>query len=271
MDQQVVLDNVQGWAEADPNIRLVVLTGSVARGPDAADALSDLDVELYVVDPALLLDRRDWYERFGQVLVVEELENPDWHPTRLIYYIDGKIDFMVAPIEAGEQGIDYDGPYQVVVDKDGLSNHLHGSRDPPHPPSGGDFFRCVNWFYAAALMYARCIVRDEPWMAKVRDADLKTELLEMIVWDHKSRYGRDYNTSHDGCHMQQWMDPEVRAAASECWADFSIQSMKEALVASVALFDHLSTRTATALGLDPFDSTSVRGEIDRLMSLRNSH
>jgi aminoglycoside 6-adenylyltransferase len=270
MDQQVVLDNVQRWAAADPNIRLVVLTGSVARGPAATDALSDIDVELYVVDPGRLLDHRDWYQRFGQVLVVEELENPDWSPTRLVYYIDGKIDFMVAPMETATHGIEYDGPYRVLVDKDGLSKHLNQPSKPPSPPSEVEFSRCVNWFYAAALMYAKCMVRDEPWMAKFRDADLKTELLEMIAWDHKSRYGWDYDTGHNGSHMREWMDPDVAAAAKECWADFSMESMKEALVASVALFDGLSTRTATAIGLEPFDSTSVREEIDRLISLSSA-
>lgn len=270
MDQQVVLDSVQNWASADPNIRLVVLTGSVARGPDAADALSDLDVELYVADPSHLLDHRDWYERFGEVLVVEELENPDWHPTRLIYYVDGKIDFMVAPMEAVKQGIEYDGPFQVLIDKDGLTKQLTRSYALPRPPSGAEFFRCVNWFYAAALMYAKCIVRHEPWMAKVRDVDLKAELLQMIEWDHKSRYGFDHNTWHGGGHMREWMDPEIRAATSECWADFSIESMKGALDASVALFGRLSTRTATALGMDPFDSGPVREEIERLLRLSRS-
>jgi aminoglycoside 6-adenylyltransferase len=270
MDQQGVLESVQAWAAADPNIRLVVLTGSVARGPDATDALSDLDVELYVVDPGELLNHRDWYQQFGKVLVVEELENPDWHPTRLIYYVDGKIDFMVASLEAATQGIQYDGPYRVLVDKDGLSRHLNHSSDPPSAPSGAEFARCVNWFYAAAFMYAKCIVRDEPWMAKLRDADLKSELLEMIVWDHKSRYGWGYDTWHNGSHMREWMDSEVATAASECWADFSIEGMKEALIASVALFDRLSTRTAAALGMESFDSTLVREEIDRLLSSADS-
>jgi aminoglycoside 6-adenylyltransferase len=86
------------WTSGDENIRLAVLTGSLAPGADAADELSDIDFELYVLNPRPLLDRRDWYKRFGQVLVVEELENPDWHPTRLIYYVDGKIDFMIAEV-----------------------------------------------------------------------------------------------------------------------------------------------------------------------------
>ena len=77
MHHERALKDIRDWASADENVRLAVLTGSAARGPDALDPLSDLDIELYVVDSRHLLDDGIWYERFGHVLVVEELENPD--------------------------------------------------------------------------------------------------------------------------------------------------------------------------------------------------
>jgi aminoglycoside 6-adenylyltransferase len=267
MDQRRVLDQVREWATADENVRLVVLTGSVALG-DAVDELSDLDLELYVLDPAPLLDGRDWYWRFGRVLVREELEDPDWHPTRLVYYVDGKIDFMIAPVEAAKRGISYARPYGVVLDKDGQADSLQLTSEPPRPPSAAEFEVCINWFFAAALMMAKCIVRGEPWMAKVREWDANTQLLQMIEWDHKARYGSEYDTWHLGAHMRQWMDSEIVTAVGECWADFSTHNMRAALFASVALFDRLSARTATVLRIEQFDSAPVRREIDRLLRVR---
>ncbi len=267
MDQLRVLDDLRAWAFRDENIRLAVLTGSLARGDNAADELSDLDVELYVLDPQPLLDRRHWYDRFGQVLAVEELNNPGWHPTRLIYYVDGKIDCMIAGVEAVKRGVGYDRPYRVLVDKDGLSNHLHHIPRAARPPTTAEFSTCINWFYAAALMCARCIVRNERWMAKVRDWDLKSQLLQMIEWDHKSRYGWDYDTWHLGVRMREWMDADVAAALGPCWADFSMQNMTSALSASVTLFDRLARRTASGLGLAAFDSDPVWREVDRVLSL----
>jgi aminoglycoside 6-adenylyltransferase len=264
MEQQRLLDDVLAWASDDDNIRLVVLTGSVVRG--AVDALSDLDIEVYVQDPAPLLSSSDWYERFGQVLVVEERQNPGWHPTRLIYYVDGKIDFMMAEVEAAKRGVGYERPYLVLLDKDGLGEHLHHRPPLATPPTAAEFSTCVNWFYAAALMCARCIVRDERWMAKVRDWDLKTELLRMIEWDHKSRYGWGYDTWHLGVRMHEWMDADIVAALGSCWADFSTEHMTSGLSASVALFDRLVTRTAKSLGLTPFDRDPVHREFDRLLS-----
>src|SRR4051812_22234244 len=97
MNQEKSLYDVVAWARDDDNVRLVVLTGSVARGEDV-DFLSDLDLELYVREPDELLTDRTWYRRFGDVLAVEELENPGWNPTRLVSYVDGEIDFMIGDI-----------------------------------------------------------------------------------------------------------------------------------------------------------------------------
>ena len=96
VDQQAMIEQVTSWAAGDENIRAVVLTGSSAR--DDYDELSDLDLELYLRDPSNLLTRRDWYDQFGEVLAVEELANPGWMPTRLLYLVDGKIDFAIGDL-----------------------------------------------------------------------------------------------------------------------------------------------------------------------------
>jgi predicted nucleotidyltransferase len=84
VNHAAILQQVVDWARSQENVRAAVLTGSVARGEDEFGELSDLDIELYVSDPSALLDHSAWYEQFGEVLVVETLENPGWHPTRLV-------------------------------------------------------------------------------------------------------------------------------------------------------------------------------------------
>jgi aminoglycoside 6-adenylyltransferase len=103
-------------------------------------------------------------------------------------------------------------------------------------------------------------------MAKFRDWDLKLQLLCMIEWDHKARYGWDYDTWHRGAHMRAWMDPEIIAAVSHCWASLRADEMRPALAASVGLFDRLVGSTASRLGIAHFDSRAVRKEIDRLLA-----
>ena len=203
------LSEVIAFAE-DENIRVVVVTGSTARGE--THPLSDLDVELYGRDPQPLLPDDSWHWRFGRVVAVEALPNPGWHPTRLLYLTGAKkIDFVIAPVTALHDA-GYDRPIAVVVDKDGLATDLPPSRGASgSPPSPDEFLECVNWFAAAAIMCAKSIMIDDPWMAKVRDWDLKRELLRMIEWDHTLRHGVKHDTWFLGKNMNQWMDAEIRS------------------------------------------------------------
>jgi aminoglycoside 6-adenylyltransferase len=255
------------WARSDDNIRASVLTGSLARDPGKADAESDLDVELYVTYPSLLLEEDIWYHQFGEVLVVEALENSDWHPTRLVYYADGKIDFMIAPATVLLGTVEYDRPFRILVDKDSAAGSFQRTTGVQRQrPTYTEFLECVHWFYAAAIMWAKYLARDDPWAAKVRDWDSKTQLLTMLEWDHKARKGWDYDTWYLGVHLREWVDAELLAPIDACWSGFSREDSLRALQASLSLFDVLSTRTATAFGFTPFDATGVRKRIDRLMA-----
>lgn len=103
------LSEVIAFAE-DENIRVVLVTGSTARGE--THPLSDLDVELYGRDPQPLLPDDSWHWRFGRVVAVEALPNPGWHPTRLLYLTGAKkIDFVIAPVTALHDAR-YDRPSQ---------------------------------------------------------------------------------------------------------------------------------------------------------------
>jgi aminoglycoside 6-adenylyltransferase len=265
LDTERVLSQVVSWATQQPAVRVVLLTGSAAGGSHALDALSDLDIELYVDQPSRFLDDNSWYEQFGEVLVVEALENPGWHPTRLVYYAGGKIDFMIAPVDALATAA-WSHPFQVLVDKDGLATDLRTV--PPAgqaPPDPSDFDRCNHWFYAAAIMCAKAVARAEPWQAKMRDWDAKQSLLQMIEWDHKARYGWSYATGHGGKQIDRWMDADLRAQLDECWAGFSLDDTTRALLASLDLFATLSRRTAEALGLTVFDAAPIRAEVTAIL------
>jgi hypothetical protein len=115
-------------------------------------------------------------------------------------------------------------------------------------------------------MCAKCVVRRDPWAAKYRDWDLKGRLLEMIVWDHKSRYGWQYDTRHHGGRLREWLDADVGSSLETCWGTFSEESTRAALMSSMELFDKLSSRTAIRLTLAPFNSSRVRNEIERILT-----
>jgi aminoglycoside 6-adenylyltransferase len=258
------LDLLVGWATREENIRAVVLTGSTARG--ATDAYSDLDIELYVVDAAPLLLHEDWYRQFGTVLVVEALENEDWYPSRLVYYAGGKIDFTIIPLSVLERAMEYDRPFQVVLDKDGRQNAFHAISAPSAvPPSEAEFLECVHWFYAAVIMWAKQRIRQDPFAATLRDRDSKDQLVRMVEWDHRARKGWDYDTWYRGVHLREWADPELLSAIEATWGSVDPEDARRAILASLDLFGLMSTRTARSLGYIPFDDSGVRAEVARLL------
>jgi aminoglycoside 6-adenylyltransferase len=123
----------------------------------------------------------------------------------------------------------------------------------------------MNFFFAAALMCAKAIVRGELWPATIRDRDLKQELLTMIEWDHKTRYGWDYDTWYDGKYLGKWADPDVQVALASCWARFDAVDMKRALIASLDLFETLADRAFRADGPIAFDAGAARAEVLRIL------
>jgi aminoglycoside 6-adenylyltransferase len=270
MDHQQVLAQLVTWATREDGIRALVLTGSGARGPAALHPLSDLDVVVYAADPTTLLDDASWYERFGDVLVVEALEDPEGHPTRLVYYVGGKIDFTIAPAldDATAEGllrrpIAGARHVEVLVDKDGIG--FVAAAPPPGPPEAADLLRCNHWFHAAAIMCAKAIARREPWQAKARDWDAKQQLLQMIEWDHRARHGWTYETWHGGKHLDRWMDEDIRAQLEGCWSGFALDEAELALRRTMDLFEAVSRRTAEQLGVEPFDAGPVREEIATIL------
>jgi aminoglycoside 6-adenylyltransferase len=247
---------------------VVALEGSFARNDPSVDALSDLDVRLYVTEPQRLLEARDWYAQFGDVLVVEALANPGWHPTRLVYYVNGKIDFMIAPAATLVGRERFGRQVRVLLDKDALTATIAQGNPPTVSlPDEATFLVCVNEFYAAALMYARMLIRREPIKAKQRDWDMKTRLVEMIAWDHVARYGTERDVRPFGGAFREWAEPEVAVELERAWGD-GLDPTAAVLSATIELFRATSDRLAREIHVDEFDAGPAIDEIGRILANR---
>ena len=262
MDYQRALDAVLSWATEEPNVRAVVLTGSAAA--QSQHPLSDRDIELHVRETTPLEESDDWWSHLGDVLAVERLENGDDQPTRLIYYVDGKLDFTLVRVD--EDRGEYDRPFSVLLDKDGVAERFELVERTLELPDQELFDECTNWAAAAALMTAKAIVRDEPWSVATRDADFKAELLRMIEWDHNLRYGSDRDVRYLGTRMREWMDADIQDRLSRCWTTFG-GGNRAALRSSLDLFEELAGRIASHAALIDFPHGAVRSEVDRILEM----
>lgn len=260
MDYGKALAQVVDWATNKSNVRAVVLTGSGAA--DTQHGLSDRDLELHVRDTSTLEADDSWWSMLGDVLAVERLENDNDQPTRLIYYAGGKLDFTLIDIE-DERGT-YDRPFVVLLDKDNDRSNFSLTTQVPEIPDQELFDECCNWASAAALMAAKAIARDEPWSEMTRDADLKAELLRVIEWDHNVRYGSDRDVRHLGTRMRLWMDLDVQRRLETCATTFGREN-RDALMATLDLFEDLATRVARETGLTAFNLQRVRTEAQGIL------
>ncbi|TFD22747.1 aminoglycoside 6-adenylyltransferase [Cryobacterium lyxosi] len=266
MEYDNAIDTLIAWAQNSENVRAMVMTGSAAA--HETHPLSDRDIEIYATDPTPLLADDSWWDQLGEVLVVERLATPGWHPARLVYYIGGKLDLTVIRADALPM-TRHERPFTFLVDKDSLSGSLHVAAVRSSLPDEAAFQERLNWGYAAALMCAKAIVRDEPWSNKIRDRDLKASLLTLIEWDHCVRHGLDYDVRFLGSRMRQWMDADVQQALEQCWAHFDVVDSARALRASIALFARLGRRLADGLGFRSFNHDRVHREVEVILATQS--
>ncbi|WMJ90747.1 aminoglycoside 6-adenylyltransferase [Anaerocolumna sp. MB42-C2] len=91
-----------------------------------------------------------------------------------------------------------------------------------------------------ALYLAKQILRNDLWLVKVRDSNMKELLLQMIEWHEKAVNGTEYDTWHAGRFLCEWASEETLAELQNSFGHFdSIDSWK-ALIGTITLFKRLS-------------------------------
>jgi len=260
-DPGILIDRVLAFAQDDDGIDAVILTGSRARG-SGVDRFSDLDIELIGPGSRELTGRDGWLAAFGEVLVALHLENggrdePEW-PTCLCVFAGGrKIDFMLAGPQRLENmrrhGLDdlYLRGYRILLDKGSFAADLPTSRPTPPrktPPDQEQFERNLRGFWFEATQIAVCIARNELWFARFRDHGLKVSLLTMLEWFAVSQTPES-DTWYHGRHIRDWLAPPWYEKVEGAFGCFDIAEATHSLIATVDLYEAVSIRTATALGL----------------------
>ena len=85
---------------------------------------------------------------------------------------------------------------KVLIDKDHVANDImpkYSKAPQGNPLSEDNFLQSINKFWFIALYTAKQILRNELWVVKVRDGNLKELLLQMIEWHEKTVHGQPHN------------------------------------------------------------------------------
>jgi hypothetical protein len=156
------LDEVSRWAAERPDVRAAILLGSQARVDAPADPASDVDVTLFVDDPASYLDDTAWIGHFGEPLLSfrEPTAVGGFEEQRVLFRDGLEVDFAIVPAAVAaeippEADAVFARGFQILY-ADGMS---FPEREPStidtSPPTQEQFDQLVNDFWYHLLWSAK--------------------------------------------------------------------------------------------------------------------
>lgn len=240
------------WAQSTDDIRAAFMVGSRARKDHVADEWSDMDIIMYTRNPEKYLAKQDWLKELGDVRTSFVYQTAGGDPECLTLFEDGRqVDFVVHGMDKLEyivqNRITPDNFYRgvkVLVDKEHIADCI--LPDGVYAPEEGNrvteeaFQTAVNMFWFVALYTAKQILRNELWVVKERDHDMKGLLLQMTEWHEKTVHGEDYDTWHAGRFLYEWAGKETLDELKNTFGHYNKEDSWKALSATISLFQRLS-------------------------------
>ncbi|MBS7528495.1 aminoglycoside 6-adenylyltransferase [Fusibacter paucivorans] len=257
MTENKIFTRFIDWAERIDNIRMVVLTSTMADAKAQTDFLSDYDVELYVHSLVPFLKNDKWFEALGDVMVRWPL-NPAstfdkaW-VTRLVLFEDGtRIDFQVtANLEIASAH--YDNGCKVLLDKDGLSAQIAAPTYTAYnirKPTEAMYLKVTSEFWWNAYYVPKYLWREQlPFAKYMMDYILRYEYVhQMVDWYIGLAHKWQVETGALGKYYSVLLPKEIWQAYEATFAGADLQENWDAFYRLIDFFRMLSKEVGTKLG-----------------------
>ncbi len=255
------------WAEAQAEVRAVLLTSTRAVPGAPVDALSDHDVVLIVRSIQPFVEDRTWINDFGDVLVVY------WDPVHpdpdfgievianVTQYASGlKIDFTLWPVSLFEKIVaapalpaELDAGHRVLLDKDRLTTSMlppTGQAYIPKPPTHEAYLTWINDFFSDAPYVAKCLWRGELLPVKwCLDYDMKhIYLRKVLAWRAAIDHDWSIPVGSLGKGLKKYLPPELWTELENCYAGARPEENWTALMNTMALFRRVAVEIGVHFG-----------------------
>lgn len=242
-------------AQADQQLRAVIVIGSGARQDVPADEFSDLDVIIATQEPDAWL-YGDKPHQLGDIRISFTEPTLGGGVERRMLY-DGSLDVdllvftpeqLLNAIHTGEAGWVMNRGYTVLHDRMNVTpllERLIPRKATCNPMGEGEFVNLVNDFFFHAVWTDKKLRRGEVWTAKMcLDAYLKRLLLRVL---ELARCG-ETDVWHDGRFLDRWAGEETVEALRGCFAHYEKGDMARALLETVQLFVRVGQEAARKHG-----------------------
>ncbi|MFU7516534.1 aminoglycoside 6-adenylyltransferase [Clostridium sp. HCS.1] len=239
------------WAQTVEDIRAAFIVGSRARNDHPADQWSDMDIIFFTSRQNYYLSNNQWLNNMGEICTsfVSQTEGGD-HECLTLFNGGWQVDFVIHSLDdlryIVNKKITPDNFYRgvkVLIDKDNVANYImpqYSMAPKGNILSEEKFLQSINMFWFIALYTAKQILRNELWVVKVRDNNMKELLLQMIEWHEKTVNGSGYDTWHAGRFLCEWASKETQIELQNSFGHFERIDSWKALMATINLFKRLS-------------------------------
>lgn len=191
-DYETMKALIKDVASKSGAVRAVVMNGSRVTNP-YKDAYQDYDIVYFVKGFETFIKNRAWLDAFGKRLLMHTSDDMVFHPGAMehgymfqMLFRDGnRIDLLIRPVEVFEQHIQDNRNYEVILDKDGLSQ---GILDPSTAqfsipkPSKRLFASCVKEILWVAPYIAKGLCRKELLYALEHLSHIRENVLALLKW-----------------------------------------------------------------------------------------
>lgn len=257
---QSILNRFLAWAEAQEDVRTVLMIGSQAREDHPADSWSDVDLVVAVRATRPFLESSDWYEQLGEVWVshLEPTALGDVIERRVMFADASDFDFVI--VRESDLPLHIQHPQiigmirrgmRVLLDKDRMMFRITLPIPRPQqyqPPTEAEYLNVVSDFWYHAAWTAKKLLRGEVWTAKACcDGYMKRLLLRMMEWHTHTVLPGSSDTWFNGRFLEEWGDRRALDQLRDTFARYDNDDVRRALVETMQLFRWLAKETATQL------------------------
>jgi aminoglycoside 6-adenylyltransferase len=263
------LDDVATWADAQEDVRAVLLVGSQARVDSPADVLSDVDLALFVDDPERYLRDSGWVRSFGEPLLtfLEPTAVGGFEERRVLFRDGLEVDFSILPTAVAEapppeaEAVLARG-FSILYDGLGLPAVEPAVTATPRPTQER-LDQLSNDFWYHVLWGAKKLRRGELLLARqVCDCYLTERIVELVRWRAK-----DEDTWHGYRFFERWAGEGTPEALGATFARYEAEDIGRALHAKGKLFGELEHEVARRFRLvEPVDRKEILRRLDELLA-----
>lgn len=260
------LKAIINWSENNKDIRAVLLTSSLVNPLASVDDFSDLDIELIFDDNTPYITDRNWVHHFGNpIAMVEEDEScfNDKHAMKMVLYEEGvKVDFklysttpFLEEVNQEELPEDWDIGYKVMLDKDGITQHMKKATyrvSIIKKPTEQRFKQLLNDFWWDTVYVAKSLVRDELFYAKFSSETCirKDYLIPLIEWYIASQHQWNITTNKYGRFFKKYLNTEMWKKIELTFSGSEINENWNALFAMADVVAQIGRDLAEKLNYD---------------------